>query len=309
MSDQIFLFYGDEDFLIQARLDELKAQLKNVEKFDGRAVPIGAIVAALQMSSLFAQEKLIVVDDVDLSEAGWDQVCPVLTSIAPGNKIVFVASKPGKRSKLYKLIDQSGEVCEFKSFADWEQDQVVGWIIKRTKSLGKVISRSAAQLLQETCGNSLTKLSNEIDKLVTYVDNKSSIEEEDVQQLASPGEINVFALLNALAEKQLKESLSIFQVLYQNKTDYYRLLGLLANQYRTMLMAKTENNHNLVAQSLGVKPFFVRKCADKARNFSVDEIKSNLDLLLQTDLRLKSGEQQLAGFELLIASLCRPAEA
>lgn len=312
MASQIFLFYGEEDFLIQERIAELKKEISNpslnIEQIDAETPDLEKLISALQTLSLLMKEKLLIIKNVDLRVPVWDNVVPALKMISSGTRVVFWASTVSKKSKLYQLIDEIGEVYEFNAFAEWEQDQVVSWIVRRVRALGKEISYQTAGMLQEICGNHLRKLASEIDKIITFIGDREKIEREDVLALASPGEMNIFALSNALAEKDLQESLSTFYILYKNKADLFHILPLLATQYRTMLQIKGFSGSSAypqkIAQTLGVSPYFVRKCMEKAKNFSEEELKRNLELLLETDLRLKSGEQPISIFELLLTALC-----
>ncbi|MBU1026934.1 MAG: DNA polymerase III subunit delta, partial [Candidatus Margulisbacteria bacterium] len=245
---------------------------------------------------------------VDLKHKEWDKVVPHLKDLPAGTKVVFWADKVDKRSKLYKALDKLGEVSEFQAFAEWEQDKVVDWITRQVKGLNKEIDRTAAEDLQQICGNSLRKLSSEIEKLITYIGDTKTIRREDVAALASPGDINTFALANSIIDKDLKQSLKFFRILYKNKADLFGLLGLLATQYRTILQVKSVprsvNNPFKVAQTIGANPYFVKKCLAKSGKFKVPELVADLELILQTGLKLKSGEDQLTTFELLLSSLC-----
>lgn len=310
MTDQVFLFYGDEDFLIQQRIEELKKTISdpslNFEQIEAEEPDLERIVSALQTQSLLLGDKLLVIRDVDLKSDAWDGVLPALKKLPPGIRVVFWASAVSKKSKLYKLIEGMGEACEFKTYADWEQDRVVFWITQRTKQLGKEIEPSAAASLQEICGNSLRKLASEINKLITYVGERKRIEGQDVLALASPGEINIFALANALMEKDLGRALSVFRILYKNKADLFHLSAMLATQYRTMLQIKhlPQAAPQKIAQTLGANPYFVRRCMEKAGRFREEELRRDLELLLEADLSLKSGASPVPTFELLLSSLC-----
>ena len=312
MANQIYLFFGEEDFLIQEKVEELKKDILNpslnVEQIDAEEPDKEKIVSALQTNPLLGGEKLVIIKYANLKLDEWDTLVSSLKSIPSGITVIIWASALDKRSKLYKLLDQIGEVYEFKSFADWEQDQLVAWIMRRVRSLGKEVSHQAALNLQEICGNSLRKLASEIDKLITFVGKEPRITEREVDKLASPGEINTFDLSDAVAEKNLGKALATFRALHKNKTDLFRILSLLATQYRTMLQIKnlpgSRNNYKKIAQTLGARPYFVRKCLEKEKKFTEEELLGNLRLLLNTDLRLKTGESQLSVFELLLTSLC-----
>ncbi|MFH1683856.1 MAG: DNA polymerase III subunit delta [Candidatus Margulisiibacteriota bacterium] len=308
MANQVFLFYGDEDLLIKERINELKKSIAdpslNVEQIDGEDPDLEKIVSALQTQSLFFGSKLLIIKNADLKSKEWEAAIPALKTVSPGITVIFWAAAVDRRSKIFKLIDEIGEVYEFRSFAAWEQDQVVSWIRQRVKASGKEIDNSAAMRLQEVCGNSLMKLSSEIDKLITYIGDGQQITPEDVCALASPGQISVFALSDAVADKNVMKSLSAFRTLQRNKIELFPILSMLANRYRIMLMGKSINDPMKIAQTLKASPNYVKKCLGCAGKFTPEELKKNLELLLETDLKLKSGEQQLPAFELLLTSLC-----
>jgi len=308
LAKQVYLFYGDEDLLIQEKINGLKKSIAdsalNVEQIDGEKPDLERIISALQTQSLLLGNKFIIIKNIDLKLSVWDEVVPALKTIALGTTVVFWAQKMSKRSKLYKLIDEIGETYEFRSYAPWEQDQVVSWIMRRGKELGKTMGRDAALTLQEICGSGLRKLSSEVDKLVTYVGNQPQITVKDVEALASPGQISVFVLSDAIADKDLKKALSAFRILQRNKIELFPILSLLANRYRIMLVGKSIRDPAQIAQSLKTSPFYVKKCLTTAGKFSQDELKGNLELILATDLKLKSGESQVTTFELLLTSLC-----
>jgi len=300
LANNLYLFYGDERLTIEERINKLKKPGLTVENIDGNKSNLEEILTALQTLSLFAQEKIVLIKDADLKDSVWDGVVPALENLSPGVVVIIWASSMSKRSKLYKIINKLGQCLEFKSFAEWEQDKVVSWITNRVKAEGKKIGQQAAFRLQEVCGSSLQKLSSEIEKLVTYIGEKPAINEADVETLASPGEINVFALSEAVANRNLLLALTTFRTLSVNKIEVIPILSLLANQFRTMLLTK----HTTDLGSLGSSPYYVKKCARAAGNYKEGELRKNLELILETDLKLKTGENQQTVFELLLTEMC-----
>ena len=305
----IFLFYGEEDFLIDEKVGALKSRIDNpalnVEALDGENLSLPSLSAALQTAPMFGGEKLVIVNGLEVTPENQEGLMALLKNIPAGLQVVFRAASIDKRSKFYKLINAQGEAVEFKTFAPWEEAELGAWIENRVRGGGKKIGPAAAQLLQEICGSNLRLLTAEIEKLITFVGERGEIREEDVAVLASPGEISAFALLDALREKDLKQALSLFQVLLKNKEDLFQLLGLLATQYRLMLQIKSLPNREEGARALKGSPYFIKKCAANIGRFTADELKDDLEYLLKANLQLKTGEQQAIIFELLLASLCR----
>ncbi|MFA5840406.1 MAG: DNA polymerase III subunit delta [Candidatus Margulisiibacteriota bacterium] len=312
MAKQIYLFYGDEEYLCGEKIAALRQNAEkqgaNIEQIDGSGVDKNVILNTLQTDSLFATNKLVIIDQVDLTEPLWDSLVPALSVLPPSISVVFRVSAISRKSVLFKYLDQNGEVYEYKSFAEWESPQVVTWICKKVSTAGKSIDQSTAEKLQAICGSDLLKLSSEIDKIITYIGDRPKIIEQDVLSLASSSDISVFLLPGALADKNLKEVLEIFHRLYANKADLFSLLSLIANQYRIMLVALSlparERTPQEIARRMGGSPFFIRKCTEKIAKHNSSSLTSYLELILETDLGLKSGAAPVTSMEMLFASLC-----
>lgn len=310
MKSAVYLFYGEEDFLIDERISELKSKIDNpslnVETLDGENLSPETLSAALRTAPMFGGEKLVIIRNLEIDpESRGDLVSPI-KNVPPGVKVVFQASSVDKRSKFYKQVDKQGEVIEFKAFAPWELEELISWIKSCVRRSGKRISDEGARLLQEVCGNNLRLLANEIEKLITFIGEREEIKEDDVSTLASSGEKTVFDLLDALRKKNLKKSLLLFQILRKNKEDLFQLLSTVATQYRLMLQIKSlpGNDPLRIAKTVGASPFFVRKCLEGINRFTSPELKRNLETMLETNLRLKTGESQTVVFEMLLTSLC-----
>lgn len=310
MSKSIHLFYGEEDFLIEEKVNALKSKIANpslnVEVLDGENLSLEVFSSALCTQPLLGGEKLIIVRDSKVNSENQGEIISVLENLPPGVKVIFWAASVDRRSKFFRWVDEQGEVTEFKTFAPWETQELINWIKRRVSAGGRRMSEAGARRLIEISGNNLRVLANEADKLITYIGEREEIREEDVQRLASPGEISAFALLDALREKNLKKSLSLFQVLLKNREDLFQLIGLLAMQYRLMLQIKSlkERDPNSIARATGGSPYFIRKCLENINHFTLDGLKRSLESLLETSLKLKTGEQQAVVFELLLTSLC-----
>jgi len=308
----VYLFYGEEDFLIEEKINSLKSRIENpslnIEIIDGDNYSPECFAAALQTQPLLGGEKLVIVRNLKLSAENQEGLISLIKNIPPEVKVVFQAETIDKRSRFYRMASEQGEVLEFRSFAPWELDQLLDWIETYVRRRGKIITEGAARLLQEISGNNLRVLSGEIEKLLTYIGERDQINEEDVLALASPGETSAFSLLDALREKDLKKALSVFQVLLRNREDLFQLLSLLATQYRLMLQIKSlpgqEKDPWKIAKSVKGSPYFVKKCLEGIGRFTQEKLKKSLESLLEANLKLKTGESQTVVFELLLAWLC-----
>ncbi len=326
----VYLFYGEEDFLIEEAVRKVPfGEDESCEVVDAKETDLDQILNILLTQPMLFSRRRIVIQDLELlsspkidpeesaneeekrkSERQTDQLIKVLNDLPDeGTTVIFTAVQVDKRKKLFKAIDKLGVTREFKPFSDREGDQVVFWIEEYVQSRRRKITPQAADLLYEIVGSNLRLLASEIEKLITYIGNKPTIEDKDVSSVASFGSINTFFLFNALRDKNLPRALDAISRLLRNREAPAPLLAAMASQYRMLLQVKTLQEEGLnpyrMAGLLGAKPYFVNRCYEKARNFSVKELKRNLGLILQTDLRLKTtGEPADRLLELLLVDLC-----
>ena len=73
-----------------------------------------------------------------------------------------------------------------------------------------------------------------------------------------------------------------------------------------MLLAKGARDPMSLAQLVKGSPFYAKKCFLEANRFSLVELGLALELLLEADLKMKSGSPPAATFEVLLAELCLP---
>jgi DNA polymerase-3 subunit delta len=313
----VVLFYGEEEFLIAEAVEKFKRQVAdpafNLEVLDGASLSLETLSAALRTQPLLGGDKLVIVNDFQVNIKEQDDLISFLKTVPPGLKVIFCADSLDKRSKLYKFFVERCETAEFRTFAPWEQEELLGWIRQRVQQAGKKITGDAARALREIAGANLRLLAGEVEKLVTYLGARPEITEADVLALAASGETSAFSLMDALRDKDLRTAQVVWQALQRDKEAVFSVLGLMASQYRLMLQVKSlagrESDPNRLARLIGGSPYYIKKCAAGLGRFTLPELRRDLELLLNTGLKLKTGEDQAAVFDLLLADLCRPAEA
>jgi len=308
----VWLFYGEEEFLIEEKIKEFKRRIVNpelnIEYLDGDELTLEAFSSAVASQSLLGGDKLVIVSDPKLPPETQAGFLSLLGGVGGDCTVIFKADSVDKRTKFYKLINDRGESVEFRSFAPWEQPALAAWLKARAAAEKKQLSEAAARLLPAICGTSLRVLAGEITKLATYVGDKTTIDEDDVLAAAAAGEMSGFALLDALRAKDLPTALIIFQQLLKFGEELLPLLILLATQYRLLLQIKAapgrERDPNRLARLIGGSPYFIKKSLDHIDDFSLAELKDALKKILQANLEMKSSRPPLIVMELLIAALC-----
>jgi DNA polymerase-3 subunit delta len=116
---------------------------------------------------------------------------------------------------------------------------------------------------------------------------------EDVEKnIGISKEFNTFELQNALGNKDILKSNRIINYFIDNEKLHPLtvIIGMLATYFRKLLIyhsIENKSDRTLVAQKLGVNPFFINDYANAARNYSLDKSVLIISMMREYDLRSK----------------------
>jgi DNA polymerase III subunit delta len=194
-----------------------------------------------------------------------------------------------KRSALAKAIQKNAVYAEFSKLYD---NQIPDWINAYVKEKKYVISPKASFLLSEFLGSDLSKIANEIDKLVINLKEGSEITAEAVQDnIGISKEYNIFEFQDALAKKDVLKANRIVNYFASNEKEHHPVMitGSLYNYFSKILKYHflQDKSKFTAAQALGVNPFFVDGYAKAAGNYNTGKLKQIFSYLKECDLKTK----------------------
>ena len=211
-----YIFYGEESYLREYYLGELRKKLVpagfeefNYHRLEGKDLTVQALGEMAEAMPMMSERTLIVVTDWDLYKLGEEQrekLIAFLDDIPPYCCVVFVYDtveyKPNRTlKKLAKAIGDHVQAVEFRAA---ENSDLIAWIARRFRALGKDIDRQTAEYLIFTCGGLMTGLVPEITKIGTYAKGKT-ITQKDIDAVADPVlSAEVFRLSDAVVQGELR---------------------------------------------------------------------------------------------------------
>lgn len=194
-----------------------------------------------------------------------------------------------KRKTFPKLIDQKGVLFESKKIYD---NQLPTWITTYLKSQQYTISPQAAAMIAEYLGTDLSKVANELDKLIISLPVGTQITPDHIEKnIGISKEFNVFELQNALGERDLLRSNRIINYFGANPSSnpvtvvvsaLFSYFSKLLNYH--FLEDKSQNN---VASVLQVHPFFVKNYVAAAKNYNIKKLVEIVSILREYDMKSK----------------------
>ena len=306
---QIYLLYGEEQYLIRQYRDKLKHALAadddtmNFSAFSGSDINQKEIIDLAETLPFFADRRLILIEDSGLFKKSAEELADYMSSIPETTYFVFAEKEIDKKTKMYKQVKKNGSIVEFPR---QNETTLSRWIEGRIRRNGKNITRDAYALFIRKTGDDMENIRMELEKLISYTLGRDVITEEDVEAICTTQVSNkIFDMITAIANRQTRNAMDLYEDLLTLKEPPMRILFLIARQFNQLLQVKElmakGMDKGTIASKLKMQPFVVGKTMPQARQFSREQILSYVNSCVETEEAVKSGRlQDRLAVELLI---------
>ena len=191
-----------------------------------------------------------------------------------------------KRKSSFKELKKNAKVFESKKLYD---NQVQNWISDTVNSAGFSIDRKSVSLINEHLGNSLSNISNEINKLLDIKKKEKVIESDDIEKyIGISKEFNNFELRKALGEKNYNKAFQIAQYFSENpySNPIVVTISIIFDFFNKLLLFHSNNtlNDTKIASLLGVNPFFIKEYKTASTNYDLKQVVSIISILRDYDM-------------------------
>jgi DNA polymerase-3 subunit delta len=192
-----------------------------------------------------------------------------------------------KRKKIFKAISKSGLVFQSDVVRDYK---LAEWIENLVADKGYKIAPQAAAMMAEYLGSDLSKIANEIDKLLLNINKSTTIDTDLVQRnIGISKEYNVFELQKAIVTRNAFKCNQIINYFADNpkSNPMIMVLANLNSYFSKVLRYHYLHNKYDAAKELGVSPFAVKDYEMAARNYNLNKVFDIIGLLREYDLKSK----------------------
>jgi DNA polymerase-3 subunit delta len=291
----VYWLEGEEDYFIDKIvhyaehniLTESEAGF-NLTVFYGRDADWTQVINACKRYPMFAERQVVLLKeaqhmrDIDKLESYISQ---------PLSSTIFVVSYKEKkvdgRTQLAKLLKTKAELFTTKKMYD---SALPEWTNELVKSKGYTISQKGVLLLVDHIGNDLSRIDNEIDKMLVNLGTRTNITEDDIEKYVGVSkEYNPFELQSAMAAKDLPKAMRIIQYFEANPkaAPIQLVLPTLYNLFSKtyMIFGQSAKDDKTIAANIGVNAWFVKDYLLVARNYGYNGVERALLLLHHYNLR------------------------
>ncbi|MFA8299526.1 MAG: DNA polymerase III subunit delta [Hyphomicrobiales bacterium] len=308
----VYFLTGDEPYYIDMLaekfendiLDDMEKEF-NMTVLYGRDTSISQIIGEARRFPMMANHHIVIVKEAQdipnfpprekksQSKKGSDEdlIYSYLSSPLESTILVFLYKhkKLDSRTSLGRMLTKYGVYYESKKLYD---NQVPGWIKNYVESKGRKISDKPCLVLSEYLGSDLSKVSNELDKIIISLPKGQSVSEEIIERnVGISKDFNVFELQNAISRKDIYKANLICRYFAENpkQNPLLKTLPSLFSFFVKVMIYKELSHlgNNELASELGVHPYFLSEYKLASTNYSLPKLSKIIEHLRIYDLKAK----------------------
>tara|TARA_R110002153_G_scaffold158858_17_gene310920 strand:- start:1435 stop:2370 length:936 start_codon:yes stop_codon:yes gene_type:complete len=285
-------YYIDKisDYIEDNVLDESEKGF-NQQVMYGRDATIEDIISAAKRYPMMAERQVLIVKEAQDLSKNIENLVSYAENPQPTTVLVlnYKYKKLDKRKKLYKAIAKSGLVYESKKLYE---NQVSDWIRRVLSGKGYQIEPKASLMLVEFLGTDLSKISNELDKLMIILPKETIINDKHIEDnIGISKDFNNFELKKAIGEKNILKANRIINYFSENPKNNPTVMTIsLLNSFFTQLLlfhGLQDKSKAAVAKALGINIYFVEETFLASRNYPMRKVAQVISFLRDADVKSK----------------------
>ena len=291
----VYWLEGEEEYFIDKVMDYAEHNILNETEtgfnltvFYGKDTSWPDVINTCRRYPMFSERQVVLLKEGQQMK-DIEKLEPYIEN--PLTSTILVVSYKEKkvdgRTKFAKLIKEKGVLLSTKKIYE---NQLPEWTQEIVGNYGYEISRKALMLLVDHIGNDLSRIENEIQKILVNLGKRKTINEDDIEQfIGISKEFNVFEFQNALASKDLAACMRIIQYFEANpKAAPIQLIMpslYLFFSKLYMIHGLSSREDKAVAAATGINPFFVKDYLKAVKVYSFSQVEAAILLLHQYNLR------------------------
>lgn len=277
----------EREKIISYILKKINIKKFNLSKFSNES-NLNKIINAFQSLSLLGGDPFVIIENIEILSKQDIQNLNLYLKTSEVNLIIGANNKQTS-SVLYSTFEKKGLVFDLSAEKIWEKEKrMVSFVIEKCFKANKNISAIVIEALFERVGLVLALVENEINKLITYVGDKKSIELEDVQSICP---INITESIWKIAEEIVWGKIN-FDNLSVDLNFFHLLISAIRYQlqlgYKIASIIESNNKSDLFSYFPKIYPRALEKKKEIAKNRSSSFYKKAINTLFDIDVLSKT---------------------
>ncbi len=303
----LYFLFGEEKYLVKHYSKILEQKIVNpsfadfnLHKYDGKTINLDDVAVAAEALPMMSDYSCIVINDLPIDSMNADDSTALeqIISDIPETTVIIITYptlnvnvKASKGKKTFDNIVKFGTVVEFKRFS---LQQLCKLIEKGAKERGCDIGFSEANYLISSIGDDMIVIFNELEKICAFK-RQGKISKADIDAVVIKSvQARAFDLAKALVNNNCDTAMAILDTLISMKEEPINILGAIITPYVDMYRAKVYVSGGMRAEDASKdfnyrnKEFRLTNAARSASKYSINQLRSFLEVLNEADILLKS---------------------
>lgn len=317
--DLIYLFTGTSEIFIKNRMNRIIQTFNKYEytiiKYDMETTSLSTVLFDAITVPFLEELKIIILKNPKFltksATSTKDEIKAMLKYLkSPCDSTLLIIDATNtvinQSNEIYKMLKNVARIIDYP---DPKEIELKGWIVRSFDANGIDIKDDALTLLLEYIGDDQARLSQEIDKLSSYVGKGGTIRKEDIKLLV-PKNINneIYLLIKAIINHDLALTNQIYDNLITHTKDSLTIFSLISNKFKELLstyrLLKYGYSQSDIAKFYNVSTGKAYYIVQEARAFKLSDLEFYIDKLAELDYQIKSGKlDKTIGLELLLLKL------
>lgn len=316
----IYFLYGDDEYAISEFIKEMESKLGDVEiaglnisRLDGRYFKPDELLSVAGTMPFLARRRIVILDNPMANLVARDKISKkeelgvqvaqekfleILEKIPETTGLCLVESITEKeKKKIQWFFDWAAKDTKrifTKEFSLPRGAQMQGWIQKEARRLSGSFTPAGAAVLASLVGNDTRLATQEIEKLLAYVNYQRPVDGDDVDMLtADYAEADIFELVDAISMQQSQQAVSSLQRLLDQQ-EPMMTFAMIQRQFRLLLQAREVldlgGTQKEIAKQLKLHPYVSEKLRNQAGRFELIVLENVYRHLLDLDEGVKTGQ-------------------
>ena len=293
----VYFLMGEEPYYIDKLANAFAKNVLSAEEQEfnqvilyGKEIETAQAIAEAKQFPFGSDKRVVIIreaqhlKDIDLFDTYLDNVQPSTLLV-----ICYKGKSVDKRKKFGKTLASKCVVFESKKLYD---NKIPGWISAYISDKGFKIDNSAISVLAEYIGTDLSKITNELEKLMLVVKKEEQITTTLIEyHIGISKDYNIFELQNALGKKEVVKANKIINHFAANPKDHHIVptLGALFSYFQKIMIYHflEDKSPKFAASALKVNPFFVSQYQTAALQYSKRQLFYIFEHIKEYDLKSK----------------------
>ncbi len=294
----VYFLSGEETYYIDQVSDYIEDNVLDATEKDfnqtilyGKETDVTTIISEAKRYPMMANHHVVIIKEAQLLSRQIDQLEPYIDNPTPSTILVicYKYNIIDGRKKFGKKVKEKTVYLETKKLYD---NKIPDWISAYLKDKSYTITIPAATLIAEFLGTDLSKIANELNKLIINVPEGIEITPELVEKnIGISKDFNAFELNKAIGVKNILKANQIVNHFAKNDKDHPLVVtvGLLYTFFSNILKYHytADKSKNNIAALLKVNPFFVGEYQVAAHNYPIKKAVKVIEYLRDYDLKSK----------------------